>query len=76
MEAQVKTSSEKMTKLDKAVSSSAVAYFKAGREAEEGVARYQRVKFAAEVNYEARKQLFEDMMKQLIKLKTTETEYK
>ena len=65
-----------MSKLDKGVSSSAVTYFKAGREAEEAVARYQRVKFAPEVAYEARKQLFETMMKNLIKLKTTETDYK
>jgi hypothetical protein len=40
MDLEVRIKSEKMSKLDKAVSSSAVAYFKAGREAEEAVARY------------------------------------
>jgi hypothetical protein len=76
MDLEVRTNSDKMSKLDKAVSSSAVAYFKSGREAEEAVARYQRIKFAAEVAYEARKQLFEEMTKHLIKWKTKETDYK
>lgn len=53
-----------------------MAYFKAARDAEDGVVKYQKVKYEADLSYIARKQVYDSMMNSLMELKDFEVEYK
>jgi hypothetical protein len=46
-----------------------MAYFKAAREAEDSVVKYQKVKYEADLTYIARKQIYDSMMNNLMELK-------
>ena len=53
-----------------------MAYFKAAREAEDSVVKYQKIKYDAELTYIARQQVYDNMMNNLMELKDCELEYK
>ena len=53
-----------------------MAYFKAAREAEDSVVKYQKIKYDAELTYIARQQIYDSMMNDLKELKDCEVEYK
>lgn len=53
-----------------------MAYFKAAREAEDSVVKYQKIKYEAELTYIARQQVYDNMMNNLMELKDCEVEYK
>ena len=53
-----------------------MSYFKAAREAEECVAKYQRIKYDADLTYMIRQQGYEQMMTNLMKLSNSEVAYK
>jgi hypothetical protein len=53
-----------------------MAYFKAARDAEDSVVKYQKVKYEADLSYISRKQVYDSMMTNLKELKDCEVEYK
>ena len=53
-----------------------MSYFKAARDAEDSVVRYQKIKYEAEMTYIARQQVYDQMMMNLMALKDCEVEYK
>ena len=53
-----------------------MSYFKAAREAEDAVVKYQKVKYEAEMNYSARQQVYDTMRSSLMDLKDCEVDYK
>lgn len=66
----------KLHTIDADIKQTAMAYFKAARDAEDAVVKYQKVKYEAELTYIARKQIYDSMMNSLMDLKDYEVEYK
>ena len=62
--------------MDNAIKQTAMSYFKAAREAEESVAKYQRIKYDADQTYMVREQTYNNMMTALMKLSNSEVAYK
>ena len=62
--------------MDNEIKQTAMSYFKAAREAEECVAKYQRIKYDADLTYMVRQQGYEQMMTALMKLSNSEVAYK
>ena len=67
---------DRLLQIDYEVKRTAMAYFKAGKNAEEAVSKYQRVKYDADLTYINRKQIYDTMMECLMTLKSCELEYK
>lgn len=54
-----------MAKKDAKIKQTAVAYFRASKEAEESVIKYARIKYDAEVGYDKRLSAYDFMIKTL-----------
>lgn len=67
---------EKLHLIDADIKRTAMAYFKAAREAEDSVVKYQKIKYDAELTYISRQQIYDSMMNDLKELKDCEVEYK
>ena len=67
---------EKLHGLDYAIKQTAMSYFKAAQHAEESVARYQRIKYDADSQYQVRQHEYDNMMTALMKLSNSEVAYK
>ena len=74
--AQAKEKQDKLHAIDADIKQTAMAYFKAARDAEDNVVKYQKVKYEAELSYISRKQVYDNMMIKLKELKDCEVEYK
>lgn len=70
------TRQDKLHSIDAGIKRTAMAYFKAAREAEDSVVKYQKIKYEAELTYIARQQVYDNMMNNLMELKDCEVEYK
>ena len=66
---QAKKKQDKLHGIDADIKQTAMAYFKAAREAEDSVVKYQKVKYEADLTYIARKQIYDSMMNNLMELK-------
>ena len=74
--AQAKEKQDKLHAIDADIKQTAMAYFKAARDAEDNVVKYQKVKYEADLSYISRKQVYDNMMIKLKELKDCEVEYK
>jgi len=71
-----KKKQDKLYVIDSDIKKTATAYFKAARDAENNVVKFQKVKYEAEMSYVARQQVYDAMMNCLMELKDCEVEYK
>ena len=71
-----KKKQDKLAQIDADIKKTAMQYFKAAREAEDSVVKYQKVKYEAEMSYVQRQQVYDAMMNNLMELKDCELEYK
>ena len=67
---------DKLYVIDSSIKSTAITYYKSARDAEDGLTRYQEIKYAADMSFQGRSLVYDNMMKHLIKLKDSETKYK
>ena len=65
-----------MAEIDTWIKQKAIQYFKASREAEDGVQKYTRIKYDADIPYEKRRVAYEAMMDVLLNLSKCESNYK
>jgi hypothetical protein len=65
-----------MTQIDAQIKHVAIAYFKASKDAEDGVTKYTRIKYDAEVGFEKRLNAYDGMIDSLTSLSRCETTYK
>ena len=65
-----------MAEIDNRIKQNAISYFKASREAEDGVQKYTRVKYDADISFEKRSAAYDSMMTLLLNLSKCETTYK
>lgn len=65
-----------MAQIDAQIKQVAIAYFKASKDAEEGVTKYTRIKYDAEVGFEKRLSAYDGMIDSLTSLSRCETTYK
>lgn len=65
-----------MARKDAKIKQTAVAYFRASKEAEDSVIKYARIKYDAEIGYEKRLSAYDNMINALTTLSNQETIYK
>ena len=67
---------DKLNAFDAEIKQAASAFFRSAREAEDCSAKYQKIKYDAELNYITRRQGYDFMMTHLTKLATSQVAYK
>lgn len=65
-----------MAKMDLQIKKTAIAYFKASKEAEDSFTKYTRIKYDAEIGYDKRTSSYNSMIDNLTNLSKCETTYK
>lgn len=67
---------DKLNSIDKDIKNNAVQYFKAAKDCEELVNKYQGVKYSADISLQARQLVYQQMMNSIFLFKDCERKYK